>query len=71
MSDRIDVAPMLAAMANVAELLSVALDTVTGYRAKCEAAGFSPTASEAMAEDVHRQIIQLLLTPNSKPRSET
>lgn len=36
-------------------------EAAAGYRAKLEAAGFSPTAAEAMAVDFHRTLLQATL----------
>ncbi len=33
------------------------VEAVAGYRKKCEEAGFSPTAAEAMSVELHRHMI--------------
>lgn len=33
------------------------LELVAGYRAECEAQGFSPTAAEMMAMEFHRMLM--------------
>jgi hypothetical protein len=46
----------------VVDIVRVNLDAVVGYRAQCEAAGFSPTAAEAMAEEFHRHLLAMLFS---------
>jgi len=45
------------AMLVVADLLAIIVEQCAGYRAQLEAAGFSPTASEAMVMDLHRDLV--------------
>lgn len=40
------------------------LELVTGYRAECEAKGFSPTAAEVMAMDLHKALILAAFATN-------
>lgn len=42
----------------VLDALKRILELVTGYRAECEAKGFSPTAAELMAVEFHRHLIE-------------
>lgn len=47
----------------VTDSMVAVLEAVTGYRAQCEAKGFSPTAAEAMAMDLHRSLMIAGLDP--------
>jgi hypothetical protein len=46
-----------------ADTIAQIVETVTGYRSQCEAAGFSPAAAEAMAIDFHQAFIASIFTP--------
>lgn len=39
------------------EALSAVVQFLQGYKAQMEAAGFSPTAAEAMSVDLHRELV--------------
>lgn len=54
------------AMLALADAMDQIIATVAGYRAKLEAAGFSPTASEAMTTDYHQALITAVLAPRKK-----
>lgn len=41
-------------LADMAENFDQIIEATAGYRARCEAAGFSPTAAEQLALDFHR-----------------
>lgn len=43
------------------------IETVVGYRTKCEEAGFSPTAAEVMAMEFHTAMIQQVFSVKAKP----
>lgn len=46
-------AKMAEGVGAIAELMTPVLEVVTGYRAKCIAAGFSASAADRMAADLH------------------
>ena len=50
----------------VQEMMGQISDAVQGYRAKLEEAGFSPTASEVMAIDFHKGLINMIFTNQTK-----
>lgn len=50
-------------MLTMMEQLQPILAAVIGFRAQCEAEGFSPTAAEAMAVVLHEQIIRTVFRP--------
>lgn len=52
-------------IATMMDSMDQVLEVVNGYRAKLEAAGYSPTAAEVMAMDFHRLIM------GSRPGSVT
>lgn len=39
------------------EKITQVIEMTSGYRSKCEAAGFSPSASEQMALDFHHYVL--------------
>lgn len=49
-----------------ADAMSQLIETVVGYRAQCEAAGFSPTAAEMMAMEFHNALIAQVFGPKGK-----
>lgn len=51
-------ARVAAEMAKVSDLMAPALEAVVGYRAQCEAAGFSPTVAEFMALQYHAALLR-------------
>lgn len=48
---------LIEALAGVAENMRALLDLVDGHRAQCIERGYSPTAAEAMAMDVHHNLV--------------
>lgn len=60
-----DVAAFGAQLHALGEVLSLIVESVAGYRAKLEAAGFSPTAAERGAIDYHRELLASAM--RSKP----
>ena len=50
------------ALASVADTLSAMLDIVDGHRAQLTERGYSPTAAEVMATDVHRALVTMAFT---------
>lgn len=55
-SDKMSV--IIEGFAEMAELMSIMLESVNGYRAQCLAAGYSETAAEVMAMQYHMVILQ-------------
>lgn len=55
--------------ANISQLMRVPLEATVGYRAQCEAAGFSPTAAEAMAEEFHGLAMKWLFEQTTGSKS--
>ncbi len=45
------------------EMMSVVLEAVDGYKAKCEEHGYSPTAAEGMAEQFHMHMLAKIFEP--------
>lgn len=52
------------AMLDLLESMTPMLDSVVGYRSKCEAAGFSETVAEQMALQFHAYLISALVGQN-------
>lgn len=48
------------ALLELGESVAQVQEAVVGYRAQCEARGFSPTAAEAMALEYHSELMRLL-----------
>ena len=53
----IDTANLAVQLIALIEGLGQMVEAVAGYRKKCEEAGFSPTAAEAMAVEMHRHLL--------------
>lgn len=58
--DPAKVTAMAGALAQMSELMTTVIEATTGYRARCEAAGFSPAAAEAMAVEYHRSVMGII-----------
>lgn len=52
---------MIQAFAEMSEMMQVVVEAAVGYRARCEANGFSPTAAEAMAMEYHGYLMRMML----------
>lgn len=50
------------------ETITQVVDMTAGYRARCEAAGFSPSAAENMAMDFHQYIMTLITNQAINPK---
>lgn len=46
------------AMLQVMDGMKTVLETIAGYRKQCEEQGFSPTAAEVMALELHQAMLQ-------------
>lgn len=49
-------------MMQLAEMTKTILDTTDGHRAECIARGYSPTAAEVMAMEVHNGLVRMVFT---------
>lgn len=50
--------PMVDAMGTIMDTLRIMAEAIDGYRKQCEERGYSPTASEQMALQLHAGMIQ-------------
>lgn len=55
-------AGMSAALLEVMGMVGQVTEAVDGYRAQCVEHGYSPTAAEAMAMDLHRELIRAVFS---------
>ena len=60
---------MTEGFADLLDNMTKVLEAVTGYKAQCERAGFSPTASEHMALTLHEHLQEKIW--NGKPGAES
>jgi hypothetical protein len=56
-AEPVDPTAQLAAIMAMVEALSTLITASASYRAKCEADGFSPSAAESMAADLHSHLL--------------
>ena len=61
----------LLSMIAMVETLSALVSATASYRAKLEESGFSPTASEVMAMDFHKQLVVITMDPDRVRAAET
>lgn len=55
------------AMLVLADSLGTLLEAAAGYRSKAEAAGFSPTAAEGMAVELHSHMLRAAFASAPSP----